>query len=103
MRHGNGHRSKHQVTLCRWAAPRRGRSRPGRGGRLQLFAFSWRDLAQLLDLKVRTVQKLAKAGALDPTDLESIVVQWTKRAKRRARMGLSAPAHTPPDPDVIVN
>jgi hypothetical protein len=58
----------HRVILCRHAKPRRKRE----GGRVALFAFSWADLAVLFGLKVPTVQKLAKAGAFDPADLESI-------------------------------
>lgn len=77
----------HRVTLCRWAVPKQGvvvddrGNKRGKGGRLALFAFSWRDLAKLLDLEVPTVQKLAKKRAFDVTDLKSIAEFWARRRK----------------------
>lgn len=69
----------HRVTLCRHAKPRR----KGEGGRVALFAFSYRDLAELFELQVPTVQKLATAGAFDPTDLASVVAFYVARTGPR--------------------
>lgn len=62
----------HRVNLCRWAKP----GRKSASGRLQLFAFSWQDLAVLLNGDVRKLQRLAKLGAFDPRDLASIAAYW---------------------------
>jgi hypothetical protein len=73
---GRSKRNKpHRVTLCRFAKP----GRKGEGGRVALFAFSFRDVAELLDLKVATVQKLAKKGVFSMDDLESLFSYFQKR------------------------
>lgn len=73
---GRSKRNKpHRVTLCRFAKP----GRKGAGGRVALFAFSFRDVAAVLDLQVATVQKLAKKGAFQMTDLESLFLYFQKR------------------------
>lgn len=73
------------MNLCRWADKGRGRglapgsATRGVGGRGTLFAFGWEDLAVLFGLQAAEVKKLAKAGAFDPQDLESIVASWANR------------------------
>ena len=78
---GRSKRNKpHRVNLCRFAKP----GRKGDGGRVALFAFSFRDVAEVLGLKVPTVQKLAKKGAFSMTDLESIFRFFQKRLPQEA-------------------
>ena len=48
---------------------------------MALFAFSHRDVAELLGLQVRTVQKLVKQGRLDVLDLRSIAEEYVRRRK----------------------
>lgn len=73
---GRSKRNKpHRVALCQFAKP----ARKGEGGRVALFAFSYRDVAEVLGLKVPTVQKLAKKGAFQMTDLESLFLYFQKR------------------------
>lgn len=72
-----GSRNKpHHVTLCKRARPTKSKSR---GRSVALFAFSYADVAELLGLKVRTVQGLVKKGAFQMTDLESIFLYFQKR------------------------
>lgn len=84
MRRSKGKR-RHAVTLCRHANPTRGKRSDGRGSRsIALFAFSWADVAELLGLKIQTVQKLAKKGAFQVTDLESLFRYFQKRRPQEA-------------------
>lgn len=77
-----GNRAKpHHVTLCKWARPTKSKSR---GRSVALFAFSYRDVAEILGLKVRSVQALAKKGAFSMTDLESIFRFFQKRRPQEA-------------------
>lgn len=82
----------HHVTLCRWARPTRSR---GKGRSVALFAFSYRDVAELLGLHVRTVRRLAKRGVLDMTNLQSIVDQYAAR-RLKIPASQSAAAVDPP-------
>lgn len=89
---GRSRRNKaHRVTLCRYARPQR----KGDGGRVALFAFGFRDVAELLGLRVPTVQKLAKRGALDMTDLRSIVDAYVARRLKIPESQSAAPVDPP--------
>lgn len=86
-----------RVNLCRWAdrgsgvAP--GGNFRGVGGRGTLFAFGWEDLAVLLGLQAPEVKKLAKSGAFDPQDLESIAAFWlSRRSAQEERLDPAARA-----------
>lgn len=74
-------RKRHLVQLCTHARPRsrKGPDGRGRGRSITLFAFSWADLAALFGQQVETVQKAAKAGRFEPTDLHSIARAWWAR------------------------
>lgn len=69
-----------RVSLCVHSElPDSSRTRRGKFGRRQLFAFSWQDLAVLFDRAPRTLQKLARKQAFNPRDLTSIVRFFTSR------------------------
>ena len=84
----------HYVTLCRHANPTRGKSR---GRSVALFAFSYADVADVLGVQVATVQKLAKKGAFQMDDLESLFLYFQKR-----RPQIPAPVEAAPvDPNSL--
>lgn len=59
---------------------------------MALYAFSFLDLSKLLGLQVRTVQRMVKRGVLDPTDLESVALQWRERIAKRPPAAAVDPA-----------
>jgi len=63
-------RKSHRVQLCRYARPH---DRKGKGRSVALFAFSYRDVAELLGVSVKHVQRLSKRRAFDILDLGNIL------------------------------
>ena len=55
-------------------------ARPGKGGHHALWAFGYKTLAHLLGRSVSSVQRMVRAGKLDPADLEAVCKMW--QAKR---------------------
>jgi hypothetical protein len=51
------------------------------GGHVRLFAFSYYDLAALLDTTPAAVRTLVASGRLDPTSLDSVCRAWARRLK----------------------
>jgi hypothetical protein len=74
----SGKRPRRAVTVCRHT--RTGQAF-GSGGHARLWAFSYADLAALLDTSTGAVRTLVAAGRLDPTSLESVCRAWARRLK----------------------
>lgn len=70
-------RPRRTVTVCKHTAP----AGKWSGGQVRLFAFSYADLANLLDTSPGAVRTLVAAGRLDPTSLESVCRAWARRLK----------------------
>lgn len=93
----------HRVILCVHASPEKRTKRGTRGvggGQRRLWAFSFLDLAKLLDVKPRTVHALVRDGKFDPRDLASIVAYYdlSRKPRKRARKNvLSASREVVPE------
>jgi hypothetical protein len=72
-----GRRERRAITPCRHTPAGGGMG----GGHARLFAFSYHDLAHLLDTSPGAIRTLVAAGRLDPTSLESVCRAWARRLK----------------------
>ena len=72
-------RARRVVTTCRHVPVSRGLT--AGGGHPRLYAFSYADLAVLLDTSPGAVRTLVASGRLDPTNLESVCRAWARRLK----------------------
>lgn len=52
---------------------------PGSGGRRQLWAYGYADLAAALGVGYERVRQLVREGQLDPGDLEAIAREVARR------------------------
>lgn len=86
--------NRHRVNLCKHAKPASGKGTGelapgiarGKGGRKDLYAFSWIDLADAFAMPVEKVQRMSRAGQFDPTDIFS-VCKAVNRAALEVRSG----------------
>lgn len=70
-------RARRAVTPCKHTPAGGGMG----GGHVRLFAFSYYDLAALLDTTPAAVRTLVASGRLDPTSLDSVCRAWARRLK----------------------